>query len=259
MGISWMKTGQESAELAAAEAAAQEARKAQQGKLYRWNLKVKEDAALTFVDGDLNEQGFLLPPRWYEHFVKVAGQWQTHVCPEQTNPGSGQKCPLCEQGDKPSLVAGFTVIDHRSFTGKENKVYTNQRRLFVCKSGSFEMLSKMALKRGGLAGCRFDVSRTGEKVASVGDVFDFDSKKPIEELKAKYTRTYTDKDGKEHTVCDFEPANYEEEIVYRDEMELRKLGFGKGGHTGQVSGFSGSAPSGNGGGVKEQVDYSSEL
>jgi hypothetical protein len=256
MAVSWMKQGAASADLAKQEEAAQELRKSQQGKLYRWFLKDKEDAALTFVDGDLSPEGFLLPPRFYEHMVKVAGQWQTHVCPEQTNPGSGQKCPICEQGEKASLVAVLTVIDHRSFKGKDDKVYANQRRLFVCKGQTFELLNKLAIKRGGLAGCRFDVSRNGDKAPAVGNLFDFTDKQDIELLKAKYTRTYEDKDGNKHTVCDFEPANYEEEIIFRDEMELRKMGFGKGNATGGMSGFSGSAPGGNAG---SKVDYSDQL
>jgi hypothetical protein len=255
MAINWLKQGQESQALAKQEEAAQQARKDAQGKLFQWFLKDKEDASCTFVDGDLSPEGFLLPPRYYEHTVKVGGQFQNYVCPEQTDPAGGHKCPICEQGERPSLVALFTVIDHRSFKGKDDKVYTNTRKLLKAKPTSFELLNKLAIKRGGLAGCRFDVSRNGDKSAAIGSLFDFTEKNPVDDLKAKYTRTYKDKDGKEHTVCDFEPANYTEEIVFRGEDELRQLGFGKGAVSGGMSGFSGSNPGGN----ATATDYSKEL
>lgn len=262
MAIKWLKQGAASADLAKKEAAAVELRKETQGKLWRFWLKDGEDAALTFVDGDLSAEGFLLPPRYYEHNIKLNGQFgNTFVCPEQTDPSSGHKCPLCEQGDKPSLVALFTIIDHRSYT-KDDKTYTNQRRLLVAKAPSFEMLNKLAIKRGGLAGARFDVSRTGDKSANIGSMFDFTEKLEIDVLKKKYMRTYKDKDGKEVTVCDFEPANYEEEIVFKGEDELRKLGFGKSGVAGNVSGFSGGQSSSQGAAgapANKPVDYSAEL
>lgn len=260
MAIKWLKQGAASAQLAQQEAAAQELRRESYGKTFRYYLKDGEDASLTFVDGDLSPEGYLLPPRYYEHTVKLNGKFENFVCPEQTDPQGGHKCPICEQGDKPALVTLFTVIDHRPYTTQEGKTYVNTRKLLVAKTQSFEMFNKIAIKRGGLAGAKFDVSRTGDKSAAIGSMYDFTEKGDPEELKKKYTRTYKDKEGKEHTVCDFEPLDYEKEIVFRGEEELRKIGFGKGNSAGGVSGFSGSSAAGNGGSAPdEKVDYSTQL
>ena len=191
MGVSWLKKGAESAKAAQQEAAAAEQRKSEQGKMWRFWLKEGEEARITFVDGELSSEGFLLPPRFYEHNVYLNGSWNNlFVCPEMTNPEAGEKCPICEGGDRPSLVALFTIIDHRVFKGKDGKSYSNTPKILAAKSQSFEMLNKLAIKRGGLAGCTFDVSRMGDKSASIGSMFDFIEKTEIEVLKTKFTRTF---------------------------------------------------------------------
>lgn len=233
MGVSWLKSGEESAKLAKQHAVEVEIAKSKQGKMFDFWLKEGEEARITFVDGNLNPQGFLLPPRYYEHSLYLNGSWgNKFVCPEKTSPELGQKCPLCEGGDRPSLVALFTIIDHREHKSGD-KVYVNMPRLLVAKPQSFEILHKIAVKREGLAGATFDVSRIGEKSASIGTMFDFIEKNPVEELRKKYTRTFKNKDGKEETVSAFEPCNYEEQIVFRSEQELRAMGFGPAGVTGQ--------------------------
>ena len=240
MAVSWLKKGAESAKVAQQEAVAAEQRKAEQGKMWRFYLKEGEEARITFVDGDLSPEGFLLPPRFYEHNLFLNNSWNNlYVCPHMTNPDSGEACPICEGGDRPALVALFTIIDHRVVKGKENKTYTNTPRIMAAKSQSFEMLNKLAIKRGGLEGCTFDVSRMGDKSASIGSMFDFVEKTPVAELQKKYTRVVKGEDGKEKTVSIFVPANYEEEIIFRSAAELRDLGFGKPATAGgSPSGFS---------------------
>ncbi len=229
MGISWMKKGEASAELAKQQAVEAEIAKSEQGKLFRFWLKEGEEASITFVDGALSPEGFLLPPRFAEHNLHLNGSWNNYfVCPAKTDPEAGHKCPICESGDKPSLISLFTIIDHRSFPGKNNKTWTNTRKLLAAKPITFELLNKIAIKRGGLAGATFDVSRLGDKAAAVGSMFDFTSKEEdLEVLKAKYMGTYKDDKGNDVSKTNFEVADYEKEIVYRTEAELRALGFGK--------------------------------
>lgn len=258
MGVSWLKKGAASASVAQQEAASAEQRKAEQGKMWRFWMKEGEEARITFVDGDLSPEGFLLPPRFYEHNVYLNGSWNNlFVCPEMSNPEAHEKCPICEGGDRPSLVALFTIIDHRVFKGKtDGKSYTNTPKILAAKSQTFEMLNKLAVKRGGLAGCTFDVSRMGDKSASVGSMFDFIEKGETEALKAKFTRTFIGDDKKEKTVSIFVPTDYEKEIVYRDADELRKLGFGKQTMTGgSPAGFSGGASGGEQSGSTNYGDH----
>lgn len=256
MGFTFLKTGAASAQLAHKAAVEQEQRKEGAGKLYRFWLKENEEARITFVDGDLTQEGFLCPPRYYEHNMFLNGSWNNFfVCPEKTNPDSKDNCPLCESPDRPSLVALFTIIDHRQFTSTKDKtkVYKDTKKLLVAKPQTFELLNKLAIKRGGLSGCVFDASRVGDKAASVGSMFDFVEKKTVAELKAHYMIEKTDpKTNQKSKVTNFTPADYEKEIVYRTGDDLRKLGLGKLGDAPVMS------PGGNAPKV-EAVDYSTEL
>jgi hypothetical protein len=256
MAVSWLKKGAESVAAAKQEAVEAEVRKSEQGKMFRFFLKEAEECQITFVDGDLSPEGFLLPPRYYEHMVFFNGQWTNFVCPEKTAPHAGEKCPICEGNDRPSLVSVFTVIDHRIVVSKKdaNKTYKDTPKLFVAKPQTFELLNKLAIKRGGLAGVKFDVSRVGDKAAAVGSMFDFVDKTDLDTLKAKYMIEKTDpKTNAKSKVSIFAPADYESEIVYRSADELRKMGFGA------------PAPSGFGGNpggqtqTTEAEDYASQL
>lgn len=227
MGVSWLKKGVASASLAKQQEVEIEKRKAEKGKFWRFWLKDKEEARVTFVDGALSSEGFLLPPRYYEHNLNLNGNYNNFfVCPEKTTPG--EKCPLCDDGDRPYLAALFTIIDHRVFKGKE-KDYNDTPKLLLAKPGTFEILNKIAIKRGGLAGCTFDISRLGgDKSASVGDMFDFVEKTDLDVLKAQYTTKVKDeKTGIITEICKFKPADYDTEIVYRTYDELVALGLSK--------------------------------
>lgn len=231
MSISWMKKGADSVAVQKKDEQEYEARKAEQGKMWRFWLKDKAEAQITFVDGDLSKEGFLLPPRFYEHSLMINGQLVNIVCPEKTQPDGGEemKCPLCEGGDRSSLVAVFTIIDHRTVPSKDGqKMYKDVKRLLVVKGNTFEQLNKIAIKRGGLACARFDVARVGEKAPAVGSMFDFCEKKPLAELQAMYMDEIVDpKTNKKVTTTRFVAADYENEIVFRSGAELRKLGYGK--------------------------------
>lgn len=230
MGVNWMKTGADSAKVAEQEAAEQKARAEAQGTTWRFFLKESEEARITFVDGDLIETEvgkILAPPRYYEHNLQINGKWgNTYVCPEKTMPDAGYHCPICAGGDRPSLVALFTIIDHREVKGKNDKVYKDSKRLLVAKPNSMEILAKIAVKRGGLAGCTFDVSRMGENSAAIGSMFDFVEKNDLAVLQTAFTEEI-EVNGKKVVVSKFVPVEYDKEIVFRTPEELIKLGLGK--------------------------------
>jgi hypothetical protein len=221
MALSWLKKGSESADLQKKAEAEAEIQKQSKGKLWRFFIKEGEEAKITFLDGDLSDQGFLLPPRFYEHMVKHNGKWTNFVCPEKTNPHSGEKCPICESGDKPALVAVFTIIDHRISTSGD-KTYKDQKRLYAVKQQTFEMLNKLAIKRDGLTGTTWDVSRIGDKSPAAGNMFDFMGKASVDELQKTYVET-VEIDGKKVVQTYATPAVYEEEITYHTGDELRQL------------------------------------
>lgn len=263
--MGWMKKGKESAALAEKEKVEAAKRKEEQGKLWRFWIKQGEETQITFVDGVLDDEGYLTPPRFYEHQILRNGNWNNYfVCPEHTMPEAGYKCPICASGDRASLVALFTVIDHSSYTAEDGKVYKDQVRILAAKPNSFELLNNIAIKRGGLAGATFDVSRIGDKAAAIGSHFDFVGKKEIEELRKQYAYDFTDPDtGEVIKRTKFTPAKYDEEIIFRTDEELLSFGFGKP-TTGSQSGFSGnnsnaSSETGNSGGGKKATNYDDVL
>lgn len=260
-GASWLKTGSDSAQLAKQEAVNVEVRKSEQGKMFRFFMDKGEDARVTFVDGSLGADGTLMPPRFYEHTIQISGKWTNYVCPEQTNPASKDKCPICESGDRPALVAVFTVIDHRTFksTKTQGKEYSNTPKLFVAKSGTFELLNKLAMKRGGLVGTTWDVMRTGDKAPAVGSAFDYIGKEELDVLKQKYIHEVVDPKANTKTVKTyFEPANYESEIVFRDGNQLRQMGLCAPGAQ-VASGFGGGQSMGTGQQAATGQSYAEQL
>lgn len=238
-GASWlMKGAAASQELEKKAKAEQAARQAAQGKMWGfWMKEGEENVQLTFVDGDLDGDGFFAPPRYYEHTIKRGSSYDSYVCPEKTNPSLGEICPICEannKGENAYLVALFTVIDHRTFTSKDgDKSYTNSPKILKAKMKSAEYLAGLAKKRGGLAGIKFDITRVGDKSASIGSHYDFVDKQDAEVLRKQFTRKFKNEAGKEVVETVFKPADYDNEIVFLTEQELRNLGFGKGAVTGQ--------------------------
>ncbi|CAA2141444.1 hypothetical protein [Hyphomicrobium sp. ghe19] len=218
--VGFLKKGAAAKEAFSNEEAKAEMAKAELGKMWRFRMQDGQDRRITFLDGDLDAEGMLDVNMFYEHTIRINGNWQNFICTAETD--TSQPCPLCESGDRPSFVAVMTVIDHSEHTIEKGpnagKVIKNQRRLFVCKRNTIKQLTKLAAKRGGLAGCTFDVSRTGEKEPAVGNQFDFVEKfESYDEIAAKY--------GLE--LDDVQPANYAEELKYRSPEELIELGVGK--------------------------------
>lgn len=229
MAFTFLKRGAESAKMAQKAAQEQEQRREQQGKTFRFWMKEKEEARITFIDGELATEGplagYLDPPRYYEHNLYLNGSWNNFfICPEKTNPDSGEKCPICESGDRPALVALFSIIDHRQFQSKDKtKTYVDTKKLLVAKPQTFELLTKHAVKRKGLAGVTFDASRVGDKAAAVGSMFDFVEKNDIKALQQKYMVERTDpKTNQKVKITNFTPVDYDKEIQYRTPEQLKE-------------------------------------
>jgi len=222
--MSWLTQGASSAAALQQEKVKQEARRNETGKMYRFRLKEGEEARITFVDGflapDGMNKGCLTFASYHEHTIQANGGWHNYVCLH----GQGDMhCPLCEEGNRSSFVGALTVIDHREVTSKDGtKTYKDQKRLFVAKSTTLQMLTQLAAKRGGLAGCTFDVYRTSKTDASVGNIFDFIEKNDVEELKKQFTNK--NEQGKDVTY--FTAAEYDKELPFFKEAELRGMGFG---------------------------------
>jgi hypothetical protein len=189
---------------------------------FRFWLDKGAETRITFVDGDV-EGGLLVPGvAFQEHMIKKPGsKGFDNICCTQEQ----EECPLCLDGDRPSLVFAMTIIDHTNWKDKNGKVHEHQRRLFVCKGDTFKMLQMKATKPQpmssstepmGLKFVTFNVMRIGEKSAGVGTVFDAVAKTSAEVI-AKNCNLKLE---------DIEPLDYNKEITYLTASELRKIGHG---------------------------------
>jgi hypothetical protein len=182
------------------------------GKFLRFWVPKDKESSITFLDGDLTPDGLLENPFYYEHNINLAGKWNNFfICTQDEEP-----CPICQGGASASYVAVFTVIDHSEYISKtDGQLKKDVVKLLVAKMDSVKLLQKYALKRGGLRGCRFDVTRTGDKSPSIGSAFDFTEKLVEADLVKKYAERSA-------------PINYNEMLssLYLNAKELRKLGFG---------------------------------
>lgn len=209
-GLSFLKRGQEAQEIMQQEE--HQAEQSYKSKMLRYWVPQDGDGDITFLDGSVVD-GKLNVTYYHEHNVNLNGRWNNFfICTQDDD-----ICPICEGGSKPAFVGALTVISHKEYLSKkDNKVHKDEIRLFVAKRDTIKQLTKLAIKRGGLAGCRFDVSRTGDKSAAVGNVFDFTNKKTMAEIAKLYG---SDK---------VKPLDYDELFasLYIGAKDLRKMGFG---------------------------------
>ena len=218
--VTFMRRGAAAKQMLETEEQAAELRKAEAGKMFRFYVKTNEEASITFLDGKLDEDGMLDIQMFYEHRIQVNGGWTNFVCTAEAD--QTQPCPICEKGDRPSLVGVMTVIDHTEHKIKNGpnagKMIKNTRKLFVAKRQTITQLTTLAKKRGGLVGCQFDVTRIGDTAAAVGSQFDFQTKYATRmDIMEKFDLT-------EENVM---PADYAAEITYYAPQELIDLGVGK--------------------------------
>lgn len=222
-GLSFLKTGSAMRKAMAHEEAKAAAQQAEFDKMWRFMLKPDEDAKITFLDGELDSDGMLDVTTFYEHFMKINGKPRNFICVAETD--EPEECPICERGDQgsqKSFVGVMTVLDHRKHKIQSGpnagKIITNDRKLFLAKRATLKMLTKIALKRDGLAGCSFDVSRGNDKTPSVGNVFDFILKfDSFDAIAAKFNLP----------MEEVTPAIYTEELTFYSAAELIELGVGK--------------------------------
>jgi hypothetical protein len=229
MPFNFIKKGQDAKAAEELEKQKFEAEKEDWGKLFRFFIKNPGDeAVVTLIDGDYDEDGLFQPPCWWEHLLFYNGNWTPFLCPQYTCPELNDICPIDESGDKASFVRGFTLIDHRSFTSAKGNHYPFSKKIMVAKKNQFERLKSLAKMYKGLSGATFQVTRLTKDSASIGDQWNFMHKTPIEELRKTFVQKYKDpKTGQEKITELFLPADFQKEITYRSGQQLRAMGLGK--------------------------------
>lgn len=236
---SFLKTGAARAAAFKAEEAKSEMREKQFAAGKRFYIKKGDDAdhLITFLDGDLADDGSLDTPVYFEHFLMVGNKPMQFGVDTDEGPD-----PIVESGGRePYLCQVFTVIDHTGFKDKHGNEHKHLKRLFGAKKTTIKQLNKIAAKRGGLAGLTFSVSRTGAKSPSVGDSFEiadlmggdnFKKKSRKEIAQFLSTKAYKFNDqgkkiklSKEELLDLVSPADYNEALTFYTSEELIKMGL----------------------------------
>jgi hypothetical protein len=168
-------------------------------KVHRFWMPVGKTTRIVFLDDK--------PPVYEEHNPQINGSWKHwFTC----NKMFGEPCSHCEAGTYAYTAGAYTIIDGTEWVDKKGKTHKNEKKLFVAKIDTLKKLKQISAKRGGLRGCVFEVSRTGDKSPGTGDMFDFEKKLSEEELK----KLFGGQDGKGH-----EPYNYDEVLAPKDAEE----------------------------------------
>ncbi len=213
-------TGAKSAEALATEQAWQDQRQADAGKMFRfWLPHTGGEAMVTFLDGGLGPDGAVHIPTFYEHrmnFSKTGGNdWREFHCLAMME--ESQACPLCEMGEKPTLMGLLTIMNHTPYTVQKglNKgnVIKDRRQLFIPARQAIASLMNVGLHAQGLMYKTFIITRTSQREPRVGAQFILKGPNDPEEFQKQYGE-------------DAFPANYEEELPVVSEDDLRKMGLG---------------------------------
>jgi len=236
---SFLKTGAARAAAFQAEEAKAEMREKQFAAGKRFYIKAgdTEDHCITFLDGNLADDGSLDTPVFYEHFLMVGQKPMQFGVDTDDGPD-----PIVESGGRePYLCQIFTVIDHTGFADKKGNQHKHLKRLFGAKKTTIKQLNKIAAKRGGLAGLTFNVSRVGAKSPSVGDTFEIadlfgedNYKKKSRKEIATYlsTKAYKFSEqgkkvklSKEELLGLVSPADYDDVLVFHTPEDLIRMGL----------------------------------
>lgn len=136
----------------------QDEEKSKRGGLFRFFLKEdKEEADITF----LTEQ----PVNFYEHTLKTKVNGKDKY---DNVPCTGEDCPHCADGNRPSFKSAWLIIDHREVTykkdGKEQTI-SDQLRLLVYGTKIASQLDRKS-DRYGLTGRLYTVVRLGKDTST---------------------------------------------------------------------------------------------
>jgi len=191
----------------------------------RFWLKVEEEKRVMFLDG--------VPFRFWEHNWKDdEGRWSEFE-PCHVRNSLGKECVL--DGIKAVSmyhVGMFSIIDFSQFQGTKH-IFQFDRRLYPAKMGgtkkpgTLQKLKRLKDKYGQLAGCVFDIYRTGAMSPKVGDEFTLvervdpkDFPKYIEKMRQEFNGRPSEEHLKFHP---WEPIDYRKVIKPRSLHELKGL------------------------------------
>jgi hypothetical protein len=207
-----------------------------------------------FLDGE--------PFCLYEHSLYGINKSKDRVVCLKKNNIDDKGCPICDAEQWSAFVGYFSVIDmgdvtHGSggvkltgWTSKKGVTYQFGKSLFGAKRGGkdkpgvLKKLQRLAQKHGNdLSGTVWDVYRSGAKVESVGDEFEF-----VEKVPKKNWAEYLLNLGAAEASLDIKPFDYAKTFTPKDYDSLARL-------VGGMGGAGGASPAAGGKFSDDDVDY----
>jgi len=151
------------------------------------------------------------PFRFYEHQLYMNGNWYNwFTCLKQGAPST--KCMLGEMLDNKAYYVGlYTIIDCSEWIDKQGVKHCNVKKIFAAK---VDTMKRLRLKKDvlgkihkidSLVGCKFEVSRVGDKSENVGNNFEF-----IEKMTMGDIDTLVNAGKVEKEKVDIKQFDYEE-------------------------------------------------
>jgi hypothetical protein len=172
----------------------------------------------------------------YEHSLYSINKSKDQVTCLKKN-GIGDQCPLCDAESWPSFVGHFSVIDMgdvtntkggvtlSGWTSKKGVTYQFGKSLLGAKRGGkdkpgvLQKLKRLAAKYDNdLSGTVWDVYRSGAKVESVGDEFEF-----VEKVKKADWKNYLIGLGANEKYLDLTPHDYQTVFAPKSLDSLKRL------------------------------------
>lgn len=155
----------------------------------------------------------------YEHNLQNprTKRWDLYLpCIDST-----ANCPVCSVSERPSYFAMYlTIIDLTPYTNSEGEEIEWSKKLLVVKPAQQKKIMRLFERHGTLRGMVLEMTRDGEKSASIGNDIEFKEFMEDDEL-AEYVTEYEDKEGKVHEIIGDEPFDYEAIFPEMTEKQLR--------------------------------------
>lgn len=194
--------------------AAKEARKARGFEPFRFWTPVTETRQIVIID---DAPDFFR----YEHALKDkrSGRYDNYLpcINEDAN------CPVCSVSEKPAYFGMYlTVLDLTAYENKDGKEVTWSKKIMVVKPAQQKKIARLFEKHGTTRGMILDMTRDGDKDASIGNDIEFVDFMDEAELDTYY-ETYKDKEGKTVEIIGSEIFDYDKIYPEMTEKQLATI------------------------------------
>lgn len=200
--------------------ARREAAKLNSSMPFRFYCPVGESREIVVIDDNLQDVFFR-----FEHNLKNrrSGKWDIYCACIQEN----ANCPVCREAERPAYFAMFlTVIDLTPYENKDGVEVQWSKKLLCVKTAQQKKITRLAERHGTLRGMVLQMTRDGEKDASIGNDIEYIEHLSEEELLEYETEyEYEDAQGKKQVkqIIGHEPFDYDELFPMPTEQQLRAI------------------------------------